>query len=560
MWWLVFFFLFAGAHAQVTSPTNVLRPTLNVTATSVWQACGGGTFADESISIADLLAQCPGRVMFGCYAVNATTGFDPALLYGAVATDHATFQFGGTFNDSTTGLPVYVLSTSLLIYGGNSSTGVACANTTDGTCLDVSGGFLATTGYCPGMGYISNNTLIGRIFYSDPCSGLSEGASCAGVFGLCGSGAVCSNQSICVNSTLSRVSNSSCTLYSCQPSTGNFVANALPDGTLCPNENFCTATSACLSGNCVPQTPYTCASGNPCLLSAGCNYTSQACEFTPAPTTTLCSSENGCYPSTYCDGAGTCPTPVEYPPPTTNGGCMVGITCNNATGEWTYGPGVEGAPCDYGDPCFPYAVCTVSGFSTLVCSGVIAKNCTPPTDCYTNVGCFNGGCSYSQKPTGTACTLNDPCFSNTGCTASGSCVGIPVITCPASTIPCTVYVREATSPTTCGCVLHNAPAGSACAAGTGACAVPGTCDGMGGCSSTTPRQCPGDDCNAPTTCDSVTGCTNAINDGGSCNAQCRIAGTCYSGSCTLGVLNTSNPYCNMFSGAHRAASLWTGLF
>lgn len=118
--------------------------------------------------------------------------------------------------------------------------------------------------------------------------------------------------------------NNPCTANTCVPATGVCVPGNVPNGTPCPDGDFCDGTETCAAGTCsVPGTPLSCPDdGNPCTTdlcapAAGCLHLNVG-------------DGTSCADADLCDGAETCTggtctagTPVV---------CTLPLACDAQTG------------------------------------------------------------------------------------------------------------------------------------------------------------------------------------------------------------------------------------
>ncbi len=116
------------------------------------------------------------------------------------------------------------------------------------------------------------------------------------------------------------------------------------EGKACDDGNACTLEDRCSGGACHGD-PMTCPSPGPCETNGVCNEATGDCEYAPRADGTACSDGNDCTEADACQD-GTCVgTPVACSPP---GVCQLSEGCDPATGECSYAPAEDGAPCPSG--------------------------------------------------------------------------------------------------------------------------------------------------------------------------------------------------------------------
>jgi len=146
----------------------------------------------------------------------------------------------------------------------------------------------------------------------------------------------------------------SCASATCDPESGGCVLNTYDDGTQCSDANQCTVGDACAAGQCVGQ-DVACQSEDTCTLLS-CDPTTGDCTVT-APL----ADGAPCGEGTICDGQGSCAggscqlgAPAVCPEPTAE--CLVAF-CDDTVGGCIEGPAGDGSACDDGDPCTTGDVC-----------------------------------------------------------------------------------------------------------------------------------------------------------------------------------------------------------
>lgn len=191
--------------------------------------------------------------------------------------------------------------------------------------------------------------------------------------GSCDDGDACTYDGTCVAGSCNPGTpldcsflNSECGTGSCEPGVG-CVLNAMNEGGVCNDGQFCTASESCQNGLCVGTQPSCGAPADPCLVS-GCDENSDTCFAVPGNDGAACDDASGCTTSETCS----------------NGTCGSGMPAN------------EGAACDDGDACTSGTTC--AGGACGSPTGEIDM-CTPDDACCPE-GCsedVDGDCLYWQS-------------------------------------------------------------------------------------------------------------------------------------------------------------------
>ncbi|MEZ4265313.1 MAG: hypothetical protein R3F39_02955 [Myxococcota bacterium] len=283
----------------------------------------------------------------------------------------------------------------------------------------------------------------------------------------------------------------------CDPSADRFGWSVRGDGTLCDDDDACTAPGTCAAGACA-TVPVDCDDGVACTLDT-CDPQS-GCRHGPAVTGAACDDADPCTTGDTCRADGTC------------GGTPLA--------------------CDDADPCTD-DVCEVAAgrsqgacahvFNTAPCADADADLCTVEGVCQDGV-CLNGGPVDCDD--GDACTI-DVCQPELGCyhlpTENPCCLGATSVCDDGD--PCTL---DTCDPVTLGCSY--APSTLSCDDGnactTGDVCTAGLCAGA-------PLSCDdGDPCTADF-CDATAGCQHVADTGKPCDdgLACSTGDTCVQGSC-----------------------------
>jgi hypothetical protein len=166
-----------------------------------------------------------------------------------------------------------------------------------------------------------------------------------------------------------------CNAGSCSYATAN------SNGINCEDNNFCTKTSVCASGICVPTALSSCDDSNPCTVDA-CDP-SLGCTAQPLGNDANCDDGNVCNGVALCK-AGSCvggaPLGCDDSNPCTNDGCDASTGCKHSPNT---------ASCSDGNPCTRQDLCALGACSgiALVCND--DKACTIDS-CDLSTGCVYG--------------------------------------------------------------------------------------------------------------------------------------------------------------------------
>ncbi|HEV8202520.1 MAG TPA: hypothetical protein VGS03_21110 [Candidatus Polarisedimenticolia bacterium] len=289
----------------------------------------------------------------------------------------------------------------------------------------------------------------------------------------CFSNADCNDANPCTNDTCS-------TAGQCQHA-------AVPDGTVCDDQNACTTGNSCRSGVC--GRPVVCNDFNPCTEDA-CDPATGACLSAPLQcddgnpcTSDFCNIDLGRCMSVPIAGGGTCDD---------GNACTHGDFCDQPPGGGTpFCHGIDA--CDDGNPCTADTCDPLTG----ACSNA-AIQCDDGNPCTTDTcAAATGACIFTPTPNAACddadlCTQDDHCVQSAG--GSIACQGTPR-TCDDGSL-CTT---DSCDPGTGAC-LHaekqcddgQGCTDDACVATSGQCVhVPRNCDDQNACTadSCDPQTC-----------------------------------------------------------------------
>ncbi len=252
-----------------------------------------------------------------------------------------------------------------------------------------------------------------------------------------------------------------CFSSTCDPATGQFVVEALPDGTFCDDLNACTVQDKCSNGNCKGQAA-TCDDDNICTQDGcapetGCTF--EPLSLVPCDDGNACTAEDTCADG-LCANAGELDCDDDNP--CTEDSCDIEQGCINAP--------LSDIACDDGDECTinescQEGLCVAAGnlcqcdsdadcaqYNDLdLCNGslhcvdqkclvnpesVVICDTSNDTDCVQTVCApLTGECGPKKAGLGSpcddgnACTLGESCF-------QGNCLGGILVNCNDGN-PCT---------------------------------------------------------------------------------------------------------------------------
>ncbi|WP_163988090.1 hypothetical protein [Pyxidicoccus caerfyrddinensis] len=283
-----------------------------------------------------------------------------------------------------------------------------------------------------------------------------------------------------------------------------------------------------------------------CHVSPG-TWNGSTCVYTPKTQGTACDDGNACTTGDVCNGSGTCggsALACNSPP----GQCYQSAgTCSN--GSCSYAPKSQGTACNDGNACTTGDVCNGSGG----CGGSAVACNSPPSQCHQSAGtCSNGTCSYTLKPTGTACNDGNACTTGDVCSGSGTCGGNAVVCnsppgqCHQSSGTCsngTCSYPAKSQGTACNdgnaCTTSDVcNGGGTCGGNAVVCnSPPGQCyDNPGTCSNGTCSYAPsglGESCDDNDACTVATQCSGNGDCVGTVFCQCPAGMGCSNGACYL---------------------------
>jgi len=409
----------------------------------------------------------------------------------------------------------------------------SCLNeaVSDGTACDdgayCTAGETCTAGVCAGGAPI--DCTDGNVCTSDVCDEsidscvnppLVDGTPCDdGAF--CTVGDVCAGGS-CVGATARDCSDGDqCSSDACDDNLDECVHNAVPDGTICNDGQFCTIAETCTGGVCTGGQARDCSDGNPCTID-NCNDSGDTCDHANEANGTLCDD------GLYCTLGDSCTNGVCAG---TARNCDDGDVCTldscDEDGDACVGDSaaMNGAGCDDGQYCTVGDTCsggTCTGSPNQCDDGnaCTADSCDEGSNQCLNTAVADGaGCDDGQY-----CTVGDVC---TGGTCSGS---------PRDCSDASVCTADSCNEVANACSNLPVASGTACDDGQ-YCTVAETCNG-GVCGGGAARNCSdGNQCTADTCDDNNDQCVNQNEPAGTpCDdsSYCTVGETCSNGACSGG--------------------------
>jgi probable HAF family extracellular repeat protein len=302
----------------------------------------------------------------------------------------------------------------------------------------------------------------------------------------------------------------------CAPATGECGGSPKANGATCSDNNLCTTTDTCQSGECVGTGALACDDGDPCTIDS-CNART-GCAHEPAPAGTTCDDGDACTTASQCQ-AGLCVATAALDcsddDPCTSERCDATVGC-------VRGDEPNGTACDDGSLCTQVDWCQGGA-----CVGAMPVVCRALDQCHVAGTCDpdSGACSNPIAPANTACSDGSVCTTDDRCVA-GACVGA-ALGCDDGD-PCTLDGCDAKV----GCVNSVAPDNTPCGDNDPCTTTTACIDG--GCVATAYLVC--DDGNPCTTdaCEARVGCvTQPVEDGVSCadDDLCTTGERCVAGAC-----------------------------
>jgi hypothetical protein len=310
----------------------------------------------------------------------------------------------------------------------------------------------------------------------------------------------------CIGAPISCNDSNPCTQDSCDAASG-CVNDALPDNTICAGAGF---TGLCQTGLCKPKCSVAqdCDDGNACTADS---CTPGGCVYSNLADGNACNDGDACTVGDRCT-AGRC-TATERVSCGDGNACTVAFCDPQGACDFEAAP--DGQSCDDANACTEDDQC-----SDGLCSGAVI-DCDDGNAC-TAEYCADGQCR-SQKLTGVECDDGNPCTLSSVC-MQGLCRGTATESCLDDN-PCTYD-----SCTSSGC-LHTPVSGRSCDDGDpctlGDVCREGVCD-----AGATPQDC--DDGNPCTSeqCAPGEGCASQLVENGSaCDLRPDTPEVCQDGQC-----------------------------
>ena len=352
---------------------------------------------------------------------------------------------------------------------------------------------------------------------------LDDGTPCSD--DLCNSPAFCA-KGVCTPKQPEVPEETPCRIAVCDPATGEWSVDILPDGTPCPDGDPCNGDEFCYeSGWCYSGPPLDLDDGNPCTVDS-CDP-SVGVQHLPEPEGTLCTPGDACYSLGTCDAVGNC-SGYELQEIDDGNPCTIDL-CNAKTGEVTHEPDTW-APCPDENVCDGEEYCDDTG----TCIPGYPLPIDDGNPCTFDACDPAEGVRHELLPSGSSCSDGDACNGIEICDGAGTCQQgqAPQLS---DNNPCT---QDECDPAV-GVTHVPLAQGASCSEGN-ACNGEELCDGAGNClaaSSTTPvddgNPCTNDSCDASTGVVHVAYPAGvSCSDGNACNGfeTCDGAGHCQAGA------------------------------
>ncbi|HQP34679.1 MAG TPA: hypothetical protein PLI95_05860, partial [Polyangiaceae bacterium] len=137
--------------------------------------------------------------------------------------------------------------------------------------------------------------------------------------------------------------NNTCTTDTCDTITGTCGHAALADGTDCDDKNACTLTDQCKAGNCAGADPVVCGALDQCHNAGTCNPTDGLCSNPAKPNDTPCDDNDLCTKTDSCQ-SGNC-TGEDPVVCSALDACHVAGSCDKTTGQCSDPLAPDGTTC-----------------------------------------------------------------------------------------------------------------------------------------------------------------------------------------------------------------------
>src|SRR5216117_4102244 len=261
-----------------------------------------------------------------------------------------------------------------------------------------------------------------------------------------------------------------------------------PNGTVCDDGNFCTASDACQDGTCAGDPTLlngaACDDGNTCTDNDTC--AGGTCSGTAAPDSTPCDDGNDCTTTDSCQGGVCTGAAVADSTPCSDGNdCTSADSCQGGVCLGTAVP--DSTACDDGNGCTGPDTCQGG-----TCTGAPVADgtaCDDGSDCTAEDSCQAGRCGGTPAASATPCAGDGTVCTADGCDASGRCIHPPD---PASTgTVCRAAAGACDAAEACTGTSAYCPADAVQPASTECRAAAGPCDVAEACTGTGP-DCPAD--------------------------------------------------------------------
>jgi len=207
-----------------------------------------------------------------------------------------------------------------------------------------------------------------------------------------------------------------------QCESGECIGHVLDNGTPCDDERFCTQPDICVEGSCIGALNPECVDGELCTTD-GCDEDNDVCVHDPRPNSVPCDDGDVCTTGSFC-AMGACQPGAALD--CADGNDCTLDSCNGETGECEYA--LSFGECDDGDSCSFSDQCQGEE-----CVGVEFVDCEDGNACTDSFCDENGDCEHI--PNTQPCAEDELCKVG-ACDGAGTCVAFE-LDCDDNN-PCTI--------------------------------------------------------------------------------------------------------------------------
>lgn len=259
---------------------------------------------------------------------------------------------------------------------------------------------------------------------SNPCTAdaCADDSGCSHVAtdeGPCDDGDPCTENDFCQGGNCSAgkpivcQDDNECTQDSCDPGSG-CVFSSISDE-ICSDGDFCTTGDVCKNGVCVGENSVDCDDANPCTVDSCMNGN---CAYISAENGTICEDDDECTAEAFCKDdlcVGGAPLSCSDNNPCTDDPCYADTGCGTPV-ELT------GTTCDDNNVCTTTEICQKG-----VCEPLTVQLCNDGVPCTLDDCDSEVGCIYTMAPTGMPCDDGNPCSGPDGCDSGACKAGPAIV-------------------------------------------------------------------------------------------------------------------------------------